>query len=93
MTYKTMFKTLYLVRIKVWIFNQSKLFDTPFSLMIVGPSSSLFVNPLSTSIYSTYKPLILGGFLKFWCFSLDLARTKIKNPSLSFKLLLPVLDG
>jgi hypothetical protein len=29
------------------------------------------LHPLPTSVYSTYKSLILDGFLKFWCFSLD----------------------
>jgi hypothetical protein len=42
--------------------------------MIGGPPffsscSNFLVNPLPTSVYSTY---ILDGFLKFWCFSFDL---------------------
>jgi len=73
-----MFRTPYPVRIKVSIFNQSKIFN---SLLLFSNDSrpSLFsscsnflVNPLPTSVYSNYKLLILDGFLKFWCFSLDL---------------------
>jgi hypothetical protein len=80
-----MFRTLYLVRIKASIFNKSKIFDSLFSndsrLSLFSHCSNILVNPLPTSVYSTYKPLILDGFLKFWCFSLDLARTNSKTPS------------
>jgi hypothetical protein len=75
-----MFRTPYLVRIKVLIFNHLKIFNSLLSfLMTVGPPSFL-VNPLPTSVYSIYKPLILDGFLKFWCFSLDFARMDTKLP-------------
>ena len=86
MTYRTMFRTLYLVRIKASIFNQSKSFDFLFSNdswpSLFSFCSNFLVNPLPTSVYSTYKPLILDGFLKFLCFSLDLGRTNSKSPSL-----------
>jgi hypothetical protein len=72
-----MFRTPYPIRIKVSIFNQSKIFNSLLFSNDNRPSifsscSNLLVNPLPTSVYSTYKPLILDGFLKFWCFSLDL---------------------
>ena len=71
-----MFRTPYLVRIKVSIFNQSKIFDSPFSNgnwpSLLSPCLIFLVNPLPISVYSTYKPLILDGFLEFWCFFLDL---------------------
>jgi hypothetical protein len=38
------------------------------------------VNPCPTNVYSTYKPLILDGFLKFWCFSIDLQEWIQKLP-------------
>jgi len=45
-------------------------------------SCSIFlVNPLPTGVYSICNPLILDGFLKFWCFSLDFARMDTKTPS------------
>jgi hypothetical protein len=95
MNYKIMFRTPYLIRIKVSIFNQLKIFDSllPFFSNDSQPSffsscSNFLVNPLPTSVYSIYKPLILDGFLKFWCFSLDFARMDTKTPSfLSFWLL------
>jgi len=69
-THKSMFRTPYPVRIKVSIFNQSKIFNSPFFSSDSRPSlfsfcSNFLVNPLPTSVYSTYKPLILDGFLKF----------------------------
>jgi hypothetical protein len=64
-----MFRTLYLVRIKALIFNQLKNFDSLFSNdsrpSLFSPCSNFLVNHLPTSVYSTYKPLILDGFLKF----------------------------
>jgi len=41
---------------------------------------NFLINPLPTSVYSIYKRLILDGFLKFWCFSLDFARMDTKLP-------------
>jgi hypothetical protein len=69
-----MFRTPYLVRIKVLILNQSKIFNYPFSNdkrpSFLSLSLKFLVNHLPTSVYSTYKPLILDGFLRFFCVSL-----------------------
>ena len=63
-----MFRTPYLVRIKVLIINQLKMFYSPFSSgsqpSLLFSSSNFLVNLLPTSVYSTYKPLILDGFLE-----------------------------
>jgi hypothetical protein len=56
-----MFRTPYLVRIKILIFNQLKIFNSLFSFLLV----QFLVNPLLTSVYPIYKPLILDGFLEF----------------------------
>jgi len=56
-----MFRTPYPVRIKILIFNQLKIFNSLLSFFLV----QFLVNPLLTSVYPIYKPLILDGFLKF----------------------------
>ena len=69
-----MFRTPYPVRIKILIFNQLKIFNSLLTFLLV----QFLVNPLLTSVYPIYKPLILDGFLKFQCFSLDFAIMGIK---------------
>jgi hypothetical protein len=56
-----MFRTPYPVLIKILIFNQLKI-STPSVLFFLF---NFLVNPLHTSVYPIYKPLILDGFLKF----------------------------
>jgi hypothetical protein len=55
-----MFRTPYHVWIKILIFNQLKIFNSLLSFLV-----QFLVNPLLTSVYANYKPLILDGFLKF----------------------------
>ena len=74
-----MFRTPYPVRIKILIFNQLKIFNSLISFLLV----QFLDNPLLSSVYLIYKPLILDGFLKFQCFSLDFARMGIKLPIFS----------
>ena len=69
-----MFRTSYPVRIKILIFNQLKIFNSLLTFLLV----QFLVNPLLTSVYPIYKPLILDGFLKFQCFTFDFARMDTK---------------
>jgi hypothetical protein len=78
-----MFRTPYLVRIKVLILNQSKIFYSPFSNdnrpYLLSLPSKFLVNPLLTSVYSTYKLLILDEFLGFSVFLSWFGKNTIKN--------------
>jgi hypothetical protein len=83
MTYRTIFRTPYLVRIKVSILNQSKNFNSPIAndkrSSLLSLPSNFLVNPLLTSVYSTYKLFILDGFLGFLVFLFWFGKNKIKK--------------
>ena len=72
--FKIMFRTPYPVQIRIFIFNQLKIFNSLLSFLLV----QFIGNPLLSSIYRIYKLLILDGFLKFQCFSLDFSKMGIK---------------
>ena len=85
--------TSYPVRIKVSIFNKSKIFYSPFFCMYSWHSPPFFiqmflVNSLPLSVYSTYKSLILDGFFKFGV-SLFICKNGYKN---SFSFLMVAVD-
>jgi hypothetical protein len=78
-----MFRTPYPVRIKVSIFNQSKIFNSLlFFLMTVDPSFSLLVQIFLLIICPQVfiLPIILDEFLNFRCFSLDFQKWIQKLP-------------
>ena len=72
--FKIMFRIPYPVQIKILIFNQLRIFNSLLSFLLV----QFLGNPLLSSVYPIYKLLILDGFLKFQCFSLDFPRMGIK---------------
>jgi hypothetical protein len=78
-----MFRTPYLVRIKISILNQSKNFNSPFSNdshpSLLSLPLKFLINPLPTNVYSTYKLLILDEFLGFLVFLSWFGKNKIKN--------------
>jgi hypothetical protein len=83
MTYRTIFRTPYLVRIKVSILNQSKNFNSPIAndrrSSLLSLPLNFLVNPLLTSVYSIYKLFILDGFLGFLVFLFWFGKNKIKK--------------
>jgi hypothetical protein len=67
---------LTLYELRFWS-STSWRFSTPSFLFFLF---NFFVNPLHTSVYPIYIPLILDEFLKFYCLSLDFARMGTKFP-------------